>query len=141
MRFVSLRIASIVALAALPALFVACGSKRGADTVGATGSIGSTKTVTGGVTVNKIGRQLDDPDRRIAAEAEFRALEYGRSGSTVDWKSPATKRRGSIVPGKPYQVGNQYCRPYTHTIYTGSSPDIGKATACRSPEGNWRSVG
>lgn len=141
MRFVSLRIASIVALVALPVLFVACGSKRGADTIGATGSIAPTKTVTGGVSANKIGRQLDDRDRRIAADAEFRALEYGRSGSAVDWKSAATHRRGSIVPGKPYQVGSQYCRPYIHTIYTGSSPEIGKATACRSADGNWRSVG
>ena len=73
------------------------------------------------------------------ADAEFRALEYGRSGATLDWT--ASSHRGSIVPGKPYQAGNQFCRPYTHTVYTGSSPDVAKATACRSPDGTWRSGG
>jgi surface antigen len=138
---VSLRIASFLALTALLGLFAACGSNRGADTVGATGSVASGKTVIGGIAGKEIGRRMGDQERRIAADAEYRALEYGRSGAPVDWKNPATRHRGSIVPGRPYQAGNQYCRSYTHTVYTGSSPDLAKATACRSPDGTWRSVG
>jgi surface antigen len=141
MRVASLRIASFVVLATLPGLFAACGSHRGADTVGATGSIAGGRTVVGGISGNRIGRGLDERERRIAADAEYRALEYGRSGAAVDWKNPATSRRGSIVPGRPYQAGNQFCRPYTHTVYTGKSPAVAKATACRSPDGTWRSVG
>ncbi len=68
-------------------------------------------------------------------------MEYGRSGVAVDWKDPATRRRGSVVPGKPYQAGNQYCRSYTHTVYAGNASDAATATACRSPDGTWRSVG
>lgn len=141
MRVASLHLAAFFALAALPALIVACGSNRNADTVGTTGSVTPAKTVAGGIGGNDIGRQLDARERSIAADAEFRALEYGRSGATVDWSNPATRHRGSIVPGKPYQAGNQFCRSYTHTIYAGPSPDIAKATACRSPNGTWRSVG
>jgi surface antigen len=118
---------------------VACGSNRNADTVGTTGSVTPTRTVTGGIGGSEIGRRLDARERGIAADAEYRALESGRSGATLDWS--ASKHRGSIVPGKPYQAGNQFCRPYTHTVYAGSSPDVAKATACRSPDGNWRSVG
>jgi surface antigen len=139
MPIASLRVASFMALAMVPALIVACGSNRSADTVGATGSVTPAKTVIGGIGSNQAGRQLGARERSIAADAEFRALEYGRSGATLDWA--ASSHRGSIVPGKPYQAGNQFCRPYTHTVYTGSSPDVAKATACRSPDGTWRSVG
>ena len=136
-----LRIALFVALAMVPALIAACGSNRGADTVGATGSVTPAKTVIGGISYNEVGRQLSARERSVAAETEYRALEYGRSDTAVDWTYPATSSRGSIVPGKPYQAGNQFCRSYTHTVYTGGSPDISKATACRSPDGVWRSVG
>jgi surface antigen len=139
---VVLRIASVFALGVLPCLFLACGSNRGSDTATATGSVAPNgKIVIGGIAAKEIGRRMGEQERRIAAETEFRALEYGRSGAPVDWKNPATRHRGSIVPGRPYQAGNQYCRAYTHTIYTGTSPDMAKATACRSPDGTWRSVG
>lgn len=141
MRVASLRIASVVALATLPGLFVACGSNRGADTGTVTGSVTGGKTVIGGIAGREIGRRMGDRERQIAADAEYRALEYGRSGAAVAWQNPATSRRGSIVPGRPYQAGNQFCRPYTHTVYTGKSPAVAKATACRSPDGTWRSVG
>jgi surface antigen len=140
MRVASLRILSFLALVALPCLFAACGSNRGSDAAAVTGSVAS-KVVIGGVAAKDVGRRMGEQERRIAAETEFRALEYGRSGTPVDWKGPGTRHRVSIVPGRPYQAGNQYCRAYTHTIYTGTSPDIAKATACRSPDGTWRSVG
>jgi surface antigen len=138
---VFLRIASLFALAAL-SLVAACGSNRGSETAAVTGSVApSGKIVIGGISNKEIGRRMGEQERRIAAETEYRALEYGRSGTPLDWNSPATRHRGSIVPGRPYQAGNQYCRSYTHTIYTGTSPDVAKATACRSPDGTWRSVG
>jgi surface antigen len=105
----------------------------------ATGSLPAPRSVViGGIATNETGA-LDARERRIAADAEYRALEYGRSGTPVDWDG--SDRRGSIVPGKPYKAGDQYCRPYTHTIYTGESPLVEKATACRSDHGVWRSVG
>ena len=48
--------------------------------------------------------------------------------------------RGSIVPGRPYKKGDQYCRTYTHTINRGGSPEIVKGVACREDNGTWRGV-
>jgi surface antigen len=138
MRVAFFRVGSLVALVALPGLIVACGSNRG-DSDAVTGSVAPAKTVIVGIGSNAAGGRLDGPDRQTAAAAEFRALEYGRSGMAVEWAGP--QRRGSIVPGKPYPVGNEYCRAYTITVYAGRSPETAKSKACRSPEGTWRSVG
>ena len=48
--------------------------------------------------------------------------------------------RGTIVPGRPYKKGDQYCRTYTHTITRGGSPEIVKGVACREDNGTWRGV-
>ena len=157
MRLTSARIALVVTLAMLPALIVACGSNnRQGSLVGSfAGSIGGAQTgrgpsrvvtipggaVIGGIGSNEVGRQMSDRERGIAANAEYRALEYGRSGAPTAWDYPATSHRGSIVPGRPYQKGSQYCRTYTHTINRSASPETVKGTACREPNGTWRSVG
>ena len=134
--------AGVALLCAGPAL-TACGSGGGHDfsvaDASATGSLPASRSlVIGGISTNQSGG-LNASERRIAADAEYRALEYGRSGTPVDWDS--RNSRGSIVPGKPYKAGDQYCRPYTHTFYTGESPLTEKATACRTDNGVWRSVG
>jgi surface antigen len=157
MRVASVRIALVVTLAMLPALVVACGSiNRQGSLVGAATDIitgaqagkGPSRVVTapggaviGGIGGDEVGRQMSDRERGIAANAEYRALEYGRSGAPTAWDYPATHHRGSIVPSRPYQKGSQYCRTYTHTINRGASPEIVKGTACREPNGTWRSVG
>jgi surface antigen len=155
MRVASLRKASIVALATLPFLVTACGSDHrqgSAATVGAlTGSVAaanaggrnaraSAEAVIGGIGGREIGRTMQEGERRIAANAEYRALEYGQSGAAMAWNDPATRHRGSIVPGRPYQQGRQYCRTYTHTIYAGRSPQMTKGTACRETNGTWHTV-
>ena len=96
--------------------------------------------VIGGIGNSSIGRQMSTNERGIAADAEFRALEYGRSGAAVAWAYPALHHRGSIVPGRPYKRGDQYCRVYTHTINRGGSPEILKGVACREDNGTWRGV-
>lgn len=157
MRVASARIALVVTLAMLPALVVACSSinQHGSLLGSVTGSIGGAKpakgqsrvvttagaAVIGGIASNEVGRQMSDRERGVAANAEYRALEYGRSGAPTAWGYPATSHRGSIVPGRPYKKGSQYCRTYTHTITRSASPEIVKGTACRESDGTWRSVG
>jgi surface antigen len=157
MRVASARIALVVTLAMLPALVVACGSinQQGSLLGSITGSVGGAQpvkgqsrvvttagaAVIGGIASSEAGRQMSDRERGIAANAEYRALEYGRSGAPMAWDYPATSHRGSIVPGRPYQKGSQYCRTYTHTITRSASPEIVKGTACRESDGTWRSVG
>jgi surface antigen len=97
--------------------------------------------VVGGIIGNQIGRSLDEEDRQLAAAAEYQALEYGQAGATTPWDNPQTQNHGQIVPGKPYQQGSQYCRPYTHTIYVGGQPQTARGTACRHPDGTWQTIG
>ncbi|MCB1491917.1 MAG: glycine zipper 2TM domain-containing protein [Rhodobiaceae bacterium] len=94
--------------------------------------------IAGGLIGNQIGAGLDELDRRRAQEAEYRALEYGRSGSPVAWQNPDTGHYGEVVPTAPYQRGGTDCRDYTHTIYINGRPETARGTACRQPDGTWR---
>jgi surface antigen len=143
----------------LPAMIAACGpgNKQGTGTVvgaiagGATGAaIGGSKNripvlaigaVVGGIIGNQVGQSLDEEDRRIAAAAEYQALEQGQPGAPTPWDNPQTQHRGQIVPGKYYQQNGQYCRSYTHTIYIDGEPQTSRGTACRQPDGTWRTIG
>jgi surface antigen len=145
----------------LPALAEACGpgNKQGTGTIvgavtgGAAGAAiaggngsravagAAIGAVAGGIIGNEIGRQLDERDRQMAAAAEYQALEYGQPGAPTPWDNPESQHRGQIVPGKPYQQGNVFCRPYTHTIYIGGQPQTARGTACRQPDGKWKAVG
>ena len=155
-----MRRAPIIALAlVLPMLVAACGpgNKQGTGTiVGAVGGAAAGAAIAGrrnavggaaigalagGIIGNQIGRALDEEDRRIAAAAEYQALEYGQPGQPTPWDNPQTQHRGQIVPGKPYQQGSQYCRPYTHTIYVGGQPQTARGTACRQSDGTWQTIG
>jgi surface antigen len=157
---VSMRItASLVAIAMLPALVGACGTGNNEGTgtiVGAlaggvvghqfgkgSGNVAATVggAVIGGIIGNQIGHDMDERDRRMAAAAEYRALEYGQTGSATPWNNPATRHRGQIVPGQYYSEGGRFCRPYTHTIYIDGAPETARGTACREQNGTWRSVG
>lgn len=143
----------------LPSLMAACGpgNKQGTGTiVGATAgavagaAIGGPSNrvggaaigaVAGGIIGNVIGHDLDERDRQMAAAAEYRALEYGQSGAPVAWDNPENQHRGQIVPGKPYVQAGLNCRTYTHTIYIGGQPQTARGTACRQPDGTWKTVG
>jgi surface antigen len=149
------RFAAALLIAALPILVAACGaeslqggfligsvnvsSSGAAARKGATsGPIKATGAVIGGINESEAGRQMSDRERLIAANSEYRALEYGRSGAPTAWDYPDTRHRGTIVPGRPYQKGTQYCRTYAHTIYGSGAPATVKGIACRDPNGTWR---
>ena len=155
-----MRLAPILMIAILPAFAAACGpgNKQGTGTVvgavagGATGAAiaggngsravagAAVGAVVGGILGNEIGRQMDERDRQMAAAAEYQAMEYGQPGAPTQWDNPASQHRGQIVPGKPYQQGNLYCRAYTRTIYISGQPTTARGTACRQPDGTWKTV-
>ena len=154
-----MRLAPIIAMFMLPAAVAACGpgNKQGTGTIvgavagGAAGAaIGGSKNripgvaigaVVGGIVGNQIGASLDEEDRRMAAAAEYQALEQGQPGAATPWSNPQSQHRGQIVPGKYYQQNGQYFRSYTHTIYISGEPQTARGTACRQPDGTWRTVG
>jgi surface antigen len=154
MRVTWLRAASIATLSLVPVLVAACGADKGGGfLLGAFSgpvaqpSAGKARVrasgggaVIGGISSKEIGRAMSTRERGIAADAEYRALEYGQSGSKTAWAYPTMNHRGTIVPGRPYKKGEQYCRTYTHTINRGGGPEIVKGVACREDNGTWRGV-
>jgi surface antigen len=94
----------------------------------------------GGMIGNRIGASMDDEDKRLAYEAQVQALESGPSGTAVPWRNPDSGRYGSVVPGHAYQANGLQCRPYTHTIYIDSKPQVARGSACRNPDGTWTVV-
>jgi surface antigen len=97
--------------------------------------------VVGGILAHRVARGMDEADRRMAAEAEYHAMEFGEPGTSIPWENPATLHRGVIVPEKPYPQGDEYCRAYTHTVDLGNGGDTIRDTACRTPDGIWRANG
>jgi surface antigen len=154
-----MRLAPIIAVLILPGMLAACGpgNKQGTGTIvgavagGAAGAaIGGRKNripgiaigaMAGGILGNLIGADMDERDRQLAEAAQYRALEQGQPGQPVPWNNPNNQHYGQVVPGKYYQQGGQYCRPYTHTIYVGGQPQTARGTACRAGDGTWHPVG
>lgn len=96
--------------------------------------------VIGGIVGSEIGKSLDENDRRAASDAEYRALESGKSGVETPWRNPDSGHRGVVVPEPVYQNSGRQCRNYTHTIYIDGKPELMKGTACRANDGTWSKV-
>ena len=98
--------------------------------------------VVGGIVGSQIGRSMDRQDRILAQQAEIMALERGEAGRPTPWRNPENGRYGEVVPMQPYErVGYGRCRDFTHTIYIDGRPEVMRNTACRNPDGTWRTVG
>jgi len=96
--------------------------------------------VVGGIVGSEIGRSMDEQDRMYARQAELAALEEGESDRPRRWRNPDNGRYGDVVPGRPYKRSGLDCRDYTHTVYIDGRPQTMHGTACRNPDGSWRSV-
>ena len=89
----------------------------------------------------KIGAALNDDDRRLAYEAQIKALESGSPGAPMPWRNPASGRFGNIVPGPAYDRKGAQCRGYSHSVHINGQLEIARGTACRSTDGVWSAVG
>jgi surface antigen len=123
-------------MGALAGGLIGSGFGRGGGRVAAT-MVGA---VIGGIVGSEIGRNLDRRDRELAREAEYDALERGDSGRARVWRNRDNGHYGEIVPSRPYRRGDYDCRDYTHTVYIKGRPEVLRGTACRNPDGTWRSA-
>ena len=89
----------------------------------------------------KIGAALNDDDRRLAYEAQIKALESGSPGAPMPWRNPASGRYGNIVPGPAYDRKGAQCRGYSHSVHINGQLEIARGTACRGTDGGWSAVG
>lgn len=90
--------------------------------------------------IDDLGRQLDEGDRRLAAEADFVALETGGAGISRDWQNPSSGRRGQVTPGATYVVNQYTCRDYVDVVVVEGRRETRRSTACRQPDGSWRPI-
>ena len=85
-------------------------------------------------------KELDAADQRAVQDAQYRALESGRTGAPVAWRNPGSGHSGEVTPGATYHVNAYECRDYTSTVTLGGQRQSSRATACKQPDGTWRPV-
>ncbi len=98
------------------------------------GAIGG--ALVGGFIGNRIGKSMDDEDRRRAYEAQMAAFE---NGQRADWRNP-NGHYGYIEPQPVYYYHDMRCREFTQTVFVNGHPETMVGRACRGPDGMWREV-
>lgn len=94
------------------------------------------RALDGGLVSKIQGANLGTEDRKLALQAEYKALEDAPGGQAVPW-SGATGVNGTVVAATPYQVGTQNCRQYTQTVNVDGRAMVARGAACRNPNGTW----
>lgn len=138
------RIRTIAVMAVLSLAVAGCtafGAGNSGTDMMALASTSTPASPAGGIIGKVIGAELDSADRRAALDAEFRALEYGRTGVPVQWRGRNGRTWGDVWAGARYQINDFACRDYTHTIVIGGETQTARGTACRQPNGTWEAVG
>lgn len=106
---------------------------------------GPPKGLTAGAFAGPMAAEIETvlgPDAlKMAEQAQYEALEYGRPGVPTAWNHPRSGNNGQIVVGQTYEVNRLDCREYTHTVYVGGRANVARGTACRQPNGVWRLLG
>ena len=99
-------------------------------------------SVIGGILVGGlVGNLLDERDKKMAAEAERKALETAPSGTTVSWQNPDNGHKGTVTPVRTYQTANgQYCREFQTNVTVEGKSEKAYGTACRQSDGSWKIV-
>ncbi len=80
----------------------------------------------------------DQRDKRLAAEAQQKALESAPTGKPVAWTNPDNGHAGTVTPVRTYQSGGTYCREFQSNVTIDGKPDKAYGTACRQPDGAWK---
>lgn len=88
-----------------------------------------------------VGNLLDQRDKRLAAEAQQRAMETAPTGQPVAWNNPDSGHSGTVTPTRTYRSGGTYCREYQQTVTIGGEQQKVYGTACREPDGSWKIQG
>jgi surface antigen len=83
-----------------------------------------------------VGRQLDEQDRQEAAYA----LESAPTGESHAWVNPDSGQRYTVRPMRTYEGPEGPCRDFVLLTTIDGEPAEIDGTACRAPDGTWRTV-
>lgn len=99
-------------------------------------------TLAGAWLGSSIGQSLDELDRMKMANTTQDALEHKPIGETSSWSNPDSGNSGTITPTKTYYKPNESepCREYSSTVTIDGQLETITGTACRRPDGTWRTV-
>jgi surface antigen len=68
-----------------------------------------------------------------------RALETTPVGTASTWRNPDKGNSGSIIPTRTFRNrSGAYCREFQQEIVVDGRPQQATNTACRQPDGAWR---
>lgn len=116
-----------------------------ADALGAGPAVGSPVSAPAPVSMGSflegpVGLRLDERDRDAAFKAESQAVATGERRT---WRG-AKGVYGYVEPvvsgpaAAAADPGGGECRAFTHTVYFGGRPQVGRGSGCRNPDGTWR---
>jgi surface antigen len=96
----------------------------------------------GGLLGAGVGQMLDQRSQQMQAQTVSRALENSQSGTTTSWTNPDNGNRGTVTPLRTFrgQDGN-YCREFQQSVVIEGQNQQLNSTACRQPDGSWRTQG
>ena len=84
-----------------------------------------------------LGKSMDQTDQYQVNQA----LETSPTGNAIVWDNPETGGFYKVTPTKTYQVAeNAYCREFTTWGMIGGYEEKMYGTACRQPDGSWKTV-
>jgi len=107
---------------------------------GTAGIIGG--VLLGGLVGGAIGNHLDQKDKQLAMQNAQQTFEHARTGEASAWRNPDSGNSGTITPTSTYQNSSgQYCREYQQQITIGGELHESYGTACRQPDGTWKTQG
>lgn len=84
-----------------------------------------------------IGKDLSVAEKDRLTKAEQTALDYGRVGQEIGWKSDEKSHAGSITAFQVFRVGASNCRRFRHKLVSDGSVVTLDGTACRRQGGQW----
>ncbi|HET6522329.1 MAG TPA: RT0821/Lpp0805 family surface protein [Geminicoccaceae bacterium] len=94
----------------------------------------------GGLLGSELGKSLDRADQVHAAQTTNVALESNRTGQPSSWRNPDSGAYGTVTPTRTYQTAGRDCREFRHEIFVDGRTETVYGTACREPDGTWRTV-
>ncbi len=86
-----------------------------------------------------IGKNMDDTDKLKMNKT----LETAPLGKPAYWQNDKTGNTYTVTPTKdlnPKKHHNEYCREYTTTAVIAGKTQNMYGTACRQPDGSWKTV-
>jgi surface antigen len=91
-------------------------------------------TLIGTAIGGSVGQSMDETDRIKTT----RSLETIRTGVPTSWQNPDSGNSYTVTPTRTYESEGSPCREYTIDAVIGGKREDVYGTACRQPDGSWK---